>query len=579
MLLKAALVTLVVIGGIASAVLALRADYVGVRAGKADENYIRSTECRTCHEDHFASWRRTHHSRMTQEASAETVQGDFEKNNVFDYLGVRAKMERRGPGYFIDLTYPDGKKESYKVERTVGSRRIEQYVARQNGQYFRLPVAYDLMNKRWMSLNGSFFYPDEDNYKRHFTQWDTNCVFCHNVKAQPNYNFATKLANTEVAELGIACGACHGQGAEHAEAAGSPLTRAIWSRSDSTTKIVDPLEIDTDRSMMICGHCHGQRVPEPFDRINEILAKGDPYNAGDDLAKYYRPVHKDTKIGNFSFASRFWEDGSPRLTAYEYQGILDSKCFTEGEKGKRMNCSTCHTMHGGDIKGQITEEKRTNAACTQCHTELSEPQAASRHSKHGDGLAGNSCYACHMPEVVYGVQTIHKTHRITVPEPMLTAEKGVPNACNQCHVDRSVNWSIEQAKGLWPERYANIAAIGDRQFDLAEAVRGLFAGDALTRALMADAMTKHADAAWREPFLIEAFASDNYPIVRYFAASGLAAANSSLAKPDYLADEATRARQIAAWVARVDPSRMAEVKQIAAELRKTRKDVDLEVGE
>lgn len=578
--LRAALVTVFVIVGISAAVFALRSNYVGVRAGKADENYIQSTDCKVCHESQFASWSRTHHSRMTQDISPETVQGDFERNNTFDYLGTRAKMERRGAGFFIDLSFSDGKKESYKIERTVGSRRIEQYVAKLNGQYFRLPVAYDLVNHRWMSLNGSFFYPDDNNYKRHFTQWDTNCVFCHNVKAQPNYDFATKLARTEVSELGIACGACHGQGAEHAESASSPITRVLWSRSpDSATRIVDPLEIDTDRSMMICGHCHGQRVPEPFDRINQILTKGDPFNAGEDLSKYYRPVHIDTKIGEFSFASRFWPDGSPRLTAYEYQGILDSACFTKGEKGNRISCSSCHTMHGGDIRGQITEEKRTNVACTQCHKELADPAAASLHSKHRDGSAGNNCYACHMPEVVYGVQTIHKTHKITTPEPVLTAEKGVPNACNQCHVDKSVNWSIEQTRALWPARYARSAAIRDGDFDLSEAVRGLFTGDALTRALMADALSKHANPAWREPFLIEAFSGDNYPIVRFFAANGLAVGNSTIAKPDYLADDNSRARQIALWASRIDPARMAEAKKIADELRKKRKDVDLEVGE
>jgi len=37
-----------------------------------------------------------------------------------------------------------------------------------------------------VSLNGSFFSPDGDNYFQHQTQWDSNCVFCHNVKAQPN---------------------------------------------------------------------------------------------------------------------------------------------------------------------------------------------------------------------------------------------------------------------------------------------------------------------------------------------------------------------------------------------------------
>lgn len=134
-------------------------------------------------------------------------------------------------------------------------------------------------------------------------------------------------------------------------------------------------------------------------------------------------------------------------------------------------------------------------------------------------------------------------------------------------------------KALWPGRYSGLTAFADSQFNMEETVRGLFAGDALTRALMADALTKHGDPAWRQAFLIEAFAGENYPIVRYFAANGLAASNPALSKLDYLADEATRAQQIAVWAPTVDPSRLAAVKKIAAELRSKRKDVDLEVGE
>lgn len=580
LLVKSIVTTAFAVFGVAFAVLALRPHYIGARLAKADENYIKSDNCLSCHEDHYASWRRTYHSRMTQEASPKTIQGDFEKNNTLDYEGVHAQMQRRGSAFYMDLAYADGKSESFKIERTVGSRRIEQYVTKQNGQYLRLPIGYDLMDRRWMSLNGSFFYPDGTGFKQHFTQWDTNCVFCHNVKAQPNFNFQTRMAATEVAELGIACGACHAQGAEHAELASSPATRALWHLDDKAdTKIVDPLKLDTDRSMMICGHCHGQRLPVPQDRIREILGPGDPFDAGEDLSKMYVPVHRETTIGNVSFASRFWNDGSPRLTAYEYQGILDSACFRNGKPGDRINCLSCHTMHDGDVNGQITEEKRSNIGCTQCHRELSGTEALTRHTRHDPGSAGSSCYACHMPEVVYGIQTLHKTHKITVPDPQLTIDKNVPNACNQCHADKSANWTVDQAKALWPDQYQDLKRSGDPQFDIAESVRGLFAGDALTRAMMADALTKHSDLSWSAPYLIESFADDNYPIVRYFTAKGLVATHMNVAKPDYLADAGARALQISKWMETVDPLRLAEAKRIAAVLRQKRTDVDVEVGE
>lgn len=565
---------------VAATVLAMRPVYVGTRAGKTDENYIESENCLGCHERQFESWQKTYHSRMTQEAEPKAIIGDFEQNNTLEYLGVKAMMTRKGNEFFMSFQYPDGRTEINKIVKTVGSRRIQQYVTKQGNNHIRLPIAWDIENKRWMSLNGSFFYPDGENFKQHEAKWDLNCVFCHNVKAQPNFNFQTAQPATEVAELGIACGACHGAAAVHAQEALSPTTRTSWHLNESENRnIIHPKKLDSDRSLMICGHCHGQRVPTPESRIREILAKGDPFDAGEDLSAFYKPVHADTRIGNVSFASRFWADGSPRLTAYEYQGITASPCFVNGEKGNRINCLSCHTMHEGDPKGQLRDEMRTNLACTQCHQELKDQTALQNHAKHAPDSAGSNCYSCHMPEVVYGIMHFHPTHQISVPQPALTAAKAVPNACNQCHIDKSVNWAIEKTKELWAERFANTQTSGDEQFNQPEGVRMLFAGDALARALAADALRERSDANFAAPFLAEAFASENYPVVRFFAAKGLIATHWNLPQPDYLANAANRNNQIAVWFEKIDAGKRNEARALAEQLRKLGKDVDLEVGE
>lgn len=568
-------------------VLEARPRYEGLRAGFADANYLKSSDCRSCHADHFASWARTFHSRMTQEAKPVSVQGDFERHNTFEYLGVKAHMEKRGDGFFMTFNFPDGRTQTVTVDRTVGSRRIEQYLTKQQGQYTRLPVAYDLVNRRWMSLNGSFFYPDGDNYFQQSAQWDANCVFCHNVKAQPHINFKTKQFQTEVTELGIACGACHGPAAAHAEAALSPWTRNVWRWQATGDKgIVNPLKLSSERSMMICGHCHGQRVPEPLDRIQSILTSGDPFNAGEDLSQFYRPINHESHVGKVSFASRFWANGSPRLTAYEYQGILRSKCFIKGEPSRRLNCLTCHTMHGGDPAGQITAANRTDKPCLSCHQQFGNSIALATHTKHATDSTGSRCYNCHMPRVVYGVMAVHPTHDITVPDPQLTVSAGVPNACNQCHMDRGVNWSIEQTKRLWPQRFGSAQLSGDEQFNLPEGPRALFAGDALTRSLAAELLggggPVKPDPLWASPFLVEALA-DKYPIVRFFAANGLTRSGVPwrAAKPDYLATPQTRDAAVQQWrdVMTMFKADASQAAALSWRLRLLRRDVDLEVGE
>jgi hypothetical protein len=93
------------------------------------------------------------------------------------------------------------------------------------------------------------------------------------VKAQPGYDWERQQWNTEVAELGIACGSCHGPAGAHAQRALVPWTRYLWhwgAPQAPPTGVVHPAKLDSDRSMQICAHCHGQRVPEPEERIREI---------------------------------------------------------------------------------------------------------------------------------------------------------------------------------------------------------------------------------------------------------------------------------------------------------------------
>jgi hypothetical protein len=164
----------------------------------------------------------------------------------------------------------------------------------------------------------------------------------------------------------------------------------------------------------------------------------------------------------------------------------------------------------------------------------------------------------------------------------LTVTHSVPNACNQCHLDKSVNWAIEASRRLWPSRFGNATVAENEQFNFPEGPRALFAGDALVRALAAEALggggPGKPDPDWAGPFLVEAF-KDNYPIVRFFAANALAGSGRQLAKPDYLASLETRERSVIEWRAVFHPDSRARALSLAEVLRRGRVDVDIEVGE
>ena len=147
--------------------------------------------------------------------------------------------------------------------RAVGSRRYQQYLAAEGDTLWRLPVAYHIEEKRWFPMTGAFLFSDRRDHRRrprgrataggvfdrHVTRWNDNCVFCHNVAPNPGRDPSTGAFQTTVAELGIACEACHGPGAEHARANADPSRRYalhLAPRADPT--IVNPSRLSPARA-------------------------------------------------------------------------------------------------------------------------------------------------------------------------------------------------------------------------------------------------------------------------------------------------------------------------------------------
>jgi hypothetical protein len=510
------------------------------------EGFVGSTVCRRCHEDHHESWARTHHRRMTQEPSDDTVLGPFD-GSALRYRGWEATMARRDEAFVITVRDEDGEVVSEdRVAMTIGSRRVQQYVAERDGVFVRLPVAWHVEEGRWMHMNGAFLTADPEgvDFERHVTRWNDNCVFCHNVGPNPGLRDGAgePRFETEVAELGVACEACHGPGAEHVARNQGPLRRYVLHLGDEPDPtIVNPGRLDADRSADVCGRCHGQRKAAD---VRPFLRRGDPFVPGDDLALFSEPLWRDTELnGEALFAARFWPDGTPRLTAYEYQGWLQSDCTQEGS----LSCTTCHGMHGADPKGQVrqsaTHEGRLgDGACIDCH----EGPGTDDHAAHDGAVA---CVDCHMPKVVYGVIAAHRSHRIDTPDVRLTngrADTGErPDACLLCHLDWGEDWGT----------------------------RALFGGDPVERAVVASAWGRSTavDPDRARGVLLEAMASDPYPAVRRIAFRALRERTDDA--PDWIrfdptGREGTRRAQVRALAATTahdppDPATVASLRTLA----------------
>ena len=496
--------------------------------------YVGSAACAQCHPDHHASWRATFHASMTQLPDARTVRGSFDGRTV-RYGKDSARPFRDGERFCIEIPDVANGVRTAEVALLVGSRRYQQYFERQARRdgfaFVRLPILWHIEHERWLPLETVFLGPDQEGLGNHAAEWNNNCVLCHNTGARPSLLDAKDPArlrdgnryDSKVGELGIACEACHGPGEQHSAEQRDPLARLAGRGKPLPTAN----KLDQERAVAVCGQCHGARLPEPMQNVQAWLTTGPTFRVGDRLTEHVRPIVADTPVRGGAdpelFKLRFWGDGTPRLTAYEYQGVVASTCYAKGE----MTCQSCHAMHAGDPRGQLRPDRQGNALCTQCHPAIGADVSA--HTHHAEGGAGSACVNCHMPRIVYGVLDIHRSHRIDSPDPARDAAAGRPHACTLCHVDRPLAWAAQSMRAWWGERYADPQRRADgAPLQHGDAMATLLAGDAAARAVMAKALGspdvqfgKDHEAALRAWLAVTL--GDGYPSVRFQALRSLRA--------------------------------------------------------
>src|SRR5262249_41543999 len=72
-------------------------------------------------------------------------------------------------------------------------------------------------------------------------------------------------------------------------------------------------------------------------------------------------------------------------------------------------------------------------------------------TRHKAASAGSFCVECHMPKTVMSIKAVMRDHTIGLPAPEATVAHGIPNACNDCHTDRTPGWAVETLGKWWPQ--------------------------------------------------------------------------------------------------------------------------------
>lgn len=529
------------------------------------DGYVGSAACRACHAKEHATWHGSYHRTMTQVATRASLVPKFERLQL-DWFGKPVVLEWRGDTLWA--VFERGGLHPAPVDRPVeqltGSHHLQVlwYSTGHGRELAPVPMGYKLEEGLWLPLTSVFVLPPEFRDPPEPGAWSQSCSACHATATLPRLD--TDHNDTHVGELGIACEACHGPGGKHIAANQNPLRRYGHRLAGADPTMVDPQTQLPVRSAQLCGQCHAVSILRQahFERWRD---HGSPFRPGGDLQATHlvigaqdadAPELRRELVKNPHFvASSFWSDGEVRLSGREFSGLRQSPCYTHGDARRQLDCTSCHELHPDDglvrdewRDDQLRDGMRGNVACTQCHEALAAPTALAAHTHHRADSAGSRCYDCHMPHTAVGLMKTSRSHQITSPGVQKELATGRPNACNLCHVDRTLAWTAEHLRANWG---IEAPALDDTQRTVAAGVGWLLTGDAGQRVLAVSAFGRAvtqetAGTAWMAPFVARLL-DDPYYVVRFQAARALRSFGdhgAALEGYDFLAEAAVAGRSV-----------------------------------
>ncbi|HAV14228.1 MAG TPA: hypothetical protein DCX06_12160, partial [Opitutae bacterium] len=247
-----------------------------------------------------------------------------------------------------------------------------------------------------------------------------NCAYCHTTEFQKNFNFEANSYHTTWVQQGLSCIECHSGIEEHLIAAKQP---------NYTTSLKQLDKIQTKDN---CFTCHSRR--------DQLTA--DAFEVGDD---YYD--HFDVSLPDQP--GLYYADGQIRDEVYVHASFEMSRMAHAG-----VTCMDCHNPH--TLEHILPPDN--NMLCMRCHEAggtLNAPIINPvQHSFHREGSTGNKCVECHMPQTTYMQVDPRADHGFHSPDPLMTKEFGIPNACSKCHTDQTLDWAVEHAENWYGERLA-----------------------------------------------------------------------------------------------------------------------------
>ncbi len=408
---------------------------------KKQADFVGGKECISCHQREYELWEGSDHDNAMAVANDSTVLGNF--NNVeVEFRGKKHKFYKRDGKFFVFTEGVGGEMQEFQVSYTFGVRPLQQYlIPFENGKYQCLPIAWDTIKKRWFDMAGMVYSAAELNPSSWFywtnqsQNWNGMCAECHSTYLQKNYDLEKDSYNTTWSDINVNCEACHGPGSEHLDWAKLPE----GSRSYDTNfgLVLKTNNQTTKQYVEACAPCHSRRT-----------SLGVEDHRNNDFYNKYRPQSITPPL--------YFSDGQMLDEVYNFGSFTQSKMYMHD-----VRCNDCHDAHS------LTFKFEDNALCTQCHR--SEEYDTFQHHFHkyanekGEPVKnrfgeivpvgeGALCRNCHMQKRFYMGIDDRRDHSLRIPRPDISIKYNIPNACNDCHADKSYQWSEDYIKKYFGER-------------------------------------------------------------------------------------------------------------------------------
>lgn len=399
--------------------------------------FVGRLQCVSCHQTQTSLWSGSHHNLAMQDATSDTVLGNF-ANTRFTYFEITSEFSRRDGKYYVRTDGPDGSLVDYEIKYSFGIYPLQQYLVEfPNGKLQALPIAWDSRSKQAGGQRWFHLHPDEKvahDDPLHWTgpaqNWNFMCAECHSSGLEKNYDTDSDSYQTTWSDIDVSCESCHGPGSQHIRWAQGENKdpkdngllvklneRAQWSINPKTglaRRLSDPspmLQVET------CARCHSRRSVVDRD-----------YKHGRDLIHTHRIETLQEDL--------YFPDGQIKDEVYVYGSFIQSKMYSKG-----VVCSDCHEPHSLELRVE------GNDICLSCH--LKSKFDTDAHHFHKSGTEGAQCVNCHMPSRTYMVVDDRRDHSFRIPRPDLSAQLGTPNACTSCHQDRDAAWAANVMEEQW----------------------------------------------------------------------------------------------------------------------------------